>query len=149
MKTSAIDVVIDDPHWRTRGLASRLQDAARAGLAAAKKSGAITIRLTDDKALRALNRQFRGKDKPTNVLSFPADEAGYLGDIAIAYGVAAAEAKREKKRLIDHAAHLALHGTLHLLGYDHETDREAEAMEALEVKLLARLGIADPYAGRD
>ncbi len=149
MKTSAIEIVIDDAHWRKRGLAVRLEEAARAGLAGARKSGVITIRLTDDKALRALNRQFRGKNKSTNVLSFPADEAGYLGDIAIAYGVAAAEAKREKKRLIDHAAHLALHGTLHLLGYDHETDREALVMEALEVKLLARLGIADPYAGSE
>jgi len=106
----------------------------------------MTILLTNNIKLRALNATFRGKDKPTNVLAFPDGTPGYLGDIAIAHGVAAAEAKREKKRLIDHAAHLAIHGTLHLLGYDHETAREAKVMETLETRLLAELGIADPYA---
>ncbi len=110
------------------------------------RSPGMTVLLTNDARLRDLNRQFRGKNKPTNVLSFPSDEPGYLGDIAIAYGVTAAEAKKDKKTLSDHAAHLALHGTLHLLGYDHETDREAGIMEALETRLLSKLGIADPYA---
>jgi probable rRNA maturation factor len=115
----------------------RSQPVARPGM---------TILLTNNIKLHALNAQFRGKNKPTNVLAFPAETPGYLGDIAIAYGVAAAEAKREKKRLIDHAAHLTIHGTLHLLGYDHETAREAKVMETLETRLLAQLGIADPYA---
>jgi probable rRNA maturation factor len=109
-------------------------------------SPGMTILFTDDGHLRALNAQFRGKDKPTNVLAFRAGTPGYLGDIAIAYGRAAAEARREKKRLIDHAAHLVLHGTLHLLGYDHHTAREAKVMETLETRVLAELGIADPYA---
>jgi probable rRNA maturation factor len=106
----------------------------------------MTILLTGAERLRVLNAQFRAKDKPTNVLAFPSDTPGYLGDIAIAHGVAAAEAKRKKKRLTDHAAHLAIHGTLHLLGYDHVRVREAKTMEGLETRLLAKLGIADPYA---
>ena len=95
-----------------------------------------------------LNRDFRGKDKPTNVLSFPApaNPEGHLGDIAIAYGVTAREAETAGKSLADHATHLAVHGVLHLLGYDHETDAEAEVMEPLEDAILAELGIADPYA---
>jgi probable rRNA maturation factor len=109
-------------------------------------SPGMTILFTNDAHIRALNAEFRGKGKPTNVLAFPSDTPGYLGDIAIAYGVAAAEARLRKKRLIDHAAHLTIHGTLHLLGYDHATAREAKAMEALEIRLLAKLGIADPYA---
>jgi probable rRNA maturation factor len=109
-------------------------------------SPGMTILFSNDARVRSLNATFRGKDKPTNVLSFPSDTPGYLGDIAIAHGVAAAEAKRGKKRLIDHAAHLTIHGILHLLGYDHAAAREAKAMEALETGLLARLGIADPHA---
>ncbi|HEY1631137.1 MAG TPA: rRNA maturation RNase YbeY [Rhizomicrobium sp.] len=138
-----IKLVVADENWKQRGLCARLTRAA--GLGLGRRKGDVTILLTTSRKLRALNHQFRGKDKPTNVLSFPGDEKGYLGDIAIAYGVARAEARREKRPLIDHAAHLALHGTLHLLGYDHETDREAEVMEALETKLLARMGVADPY----
>jgi probable rRNA maturation factor len=141
-----IRLVVDDPHWKIRGLGVRLAKAATLGLG--RRRGDVTILLTTSRKLRALNHQFRGKDKSTNVLSFAADEPGYLGDVAIAYGVAAAEARREKKPLIDHATHLALHGTLHLLGYDHETAREAEVMETLETRLLARLGIADPYGSR-
>ena len=106
----------------------------------------MTILLTSDATVRSLNVQFRGKDKATDVLAFPACEPGYLGDVAIAYGVAAAEARGARKRLIDHVTHLALHGTLHLLGYDHSRAREARIMEALETALLARLNIADPHA---
>jgi len=138
-----IKLVVEDEKWKQRGLSARLMRAAELGLG--RRKGDVTILLTTSRKLRALNHRFRGKDKATNVLSFPAGEKAYLGDIAIAYGVAATEARREKKPLIDHAAHLALHGTLHLLGYDHETDHEAELMEALETKLLARMGIADPY----
>jgi len=112
----------------------------------ASRSPGMTILLTSDARLRELNATFRGQDKPTNVLAFPAGEPGYLGDIAIAHGVAAKEAKAARKRLIDHAAHLVVHGALHLLGYDHVRVREAKVMEALETSLLANLGIADPYA---
>ena len=111
-------------------------------------AGALTILLADDAALRRLNREFRGKDKPTNVLSFPAapNPEGHLGDIAIAYGVTAREAAEGGKSFADHATHLAVHGVLHLLGYDHETEAEAAIMEPLETAILAELGIADPYA---
>ena len=141
-----IKLVVEDSHWKIRGLGARLVKAASLGLG--RRKADLTILLASSRKLRALNHRFRGKDRPTNVLSFPAIAPGYLGDIAIAYGVAAAEARREKKPLIDHASHLALHGTLHLLGYDHETAREAEVMETLETRLLARLGIADPYGSR-
>jgi probable rRNA maturation factor len=141
-----VRIVVEDARWKVRGLKARLEQAVRLGLG--RRKGELTILLTDSRKLRALNARFRGKDKATNVLSFPAEEPGYLGDIAIAYGVAASQARREKKTLIDHASHLALHGALHLLGYDHQTVREAGKMEALETKLLARLGIADPYGSR-
>jgi probable rRNA maturation factor len=119
----------------------------------------ISVKFTGDEEVRSLNASFRGKDKPTNVLSFPmldadllgalATAAGgevLLGDIVLAHGVCAAEAEAKGVASADHAAHLVVHGTLHLLGYDHETgEAEAEAMEALERKALAVLGVADPY----
>jgi probable rRNA maturation factor len=143
---SGITLLIQDSKWRThRGLQTRLKSAAEAARKAAKLKGGFTILLTDDKALRTLNRDFRGKDKPTNVLSFPS-EGPYSGDIAIAYGVTAAEARAAGKRVTDHAIHLAVHGVLHLAGYDHEAPADAKVMEPLEMKILARLGIADPYA---
>jgi probable rRNA maturation factor len=143
---SGITLLVEDPKWRShRGLQARLKNAAEAARKAAKLKGGFTIVLTGDKALRALNRDFRGKDKPTNVLSFPS-EGSYRGDIAIAYGVTAAEAKAAGKRVTDHAIHLAVHGVLHLAGFDHERPKDAKVMESLEVKILARLGIADPYA---
>jgi len=101
--------------------------------------------LADDRKLQALNRDFRGKDKPTNVLSFPGLE-GHGGDIAIAYGVTAKEAKAAAKNFADHASHLVVHGVLHLAGYDHERPKDARVMEPLEARILKRLGIADPYA---
>jgi probable rRNA maturation factor len=143
---SGITLLIEDSKWRShRGLQARLKSAALAAAKAAKLKGGFTILLANDKRLRALNRDFRGKDKPTNVLSFPA-EGAYRGDIAIAYGVTAAEAKAAGKSFADHAVHLAVHGVLHLAGYDHEVPKDAKLMELLEVKILARLGIADPYA---
>ena len=98
-----------------------------------------------DRKLRALNHEFRGKEKPTNVLSFPG-LGGYAGDIALAYGVTRKEAKAAGKSLAAHATHLVVHGVLHLAGHDHEKPKEARAMESLEVKILGRLGIDDPYA---
>ncbi|MGO4706529.1 rRNA maturation RNase YbeY [Microvirga sp. 2MCAF38] len=140
---------------------SRLPDAealaARAGEAAAAVADEeaedfeISLLLTDDARIQELNRDFRGKDKPTNVLSFPAPEPPqhfgprHLGDIALAYETLVREAEAEAKPLAHHYAHLIVHGVLHLLGYDHEVEEDAEIMEALEVKALATLGIDDPY----
>jgi probable rRNA maturation factor len=109
--------------------------------------------LTHDRAIGGLNRRWRGQHKPTNVLSFPAPAlrrgaARHLGDIVIAYETTAKEARAEGKPFDHHLAHLALHGFLHLLGYDHESNRQAEAMERRERLILARLGVPDPYAAR-
>jgi probable rRNA maturation factor len=108
----------------------------------------LVILLADDAAIHDLNARFRGQDKPTNVLSFPAPEnpEGHLGDIALAYGVCAREAAEQGKRLAHHLQHLVAHGVLHLLGYDHMNDDEAREMEGLESIVLAGLGVADPYA---
>jgi probable rRNA maturation factor len=143
---SGITMVVEDQGWRShRGLQTRLKTAAEATRKCAKLRGDVTILLTSDRRLRGLNRDFRGKDTPTNVLSFPA-AGDYRGDIAIAYGVTAKQAKAAGKRFADHAVHLAVHGVLHLAGYDHERPKDAKVMEPLEVKILKRLGIADPYA---
>jgi probable rRNA maturation factor len=123
-----------------------VETAAKAALGAVE--GDIVVLLTDDEAVRDLNARFRDKDKPTNVLSFPAPEsaAPHLGDIVLAYGVCAAEAEAQGKTLADHLSHLVVHGVLHLLGRDHEDDAEAEEMEAEEREILAQIGVADPYA---
>ena len=119
----------------------------------------LAVMLTDDAGIRTLNNNWRGIDKPTNVLSFPAlqpegpvgpdDAPRMLGDIAIAYETTRKEADDEHKPFDHHLSHLAVHGFLHLIGYDHENDADAEAMEALEVNILAQLGIPNPYADRD
>jgi probable rRNA maturation factor len=119
----------------------------------------IAVMLTDDSGIRTLNSNWRGVDEPTNVLSFPAlqpdggrredDAPRMLGDIAIAYQTMRREADDEQKPFDHHLSHLAVHGFLHLIGYDHETDDDAEAMETLEQEILAQLGIADPYADRE
>jgi probable rRNA maturation factor len=119
----------------------------------------LAVMLTDDAGIRILNSNWRGIDKPTNVLSFPAlpptggggpdDAPRMLGDIAIAYQTTRAEADDEQKPFDHHLSHLAVHGFLHLIGYDHEKDDDAEAMETLETAILAQLGIPDPYADRD
>jgi probable rRNA maturation factor len=148
---SGIIVLVEDPGWRrTRGLNARLTKAARAALRAAgfKGKSALTLLLGSDLKLQQLNREFRGRNKPTNVLSFPAanNRDGYRGDIALAYGVTRREARDAGKAFADHASHLVVHGVLHLAGYDHERPGEAQIMEPLEVKILKRLGIDDPYA---
>jgi len=143
---SGITLLVEDPKWRShRGLLARLTKAAEAARRSARLKGNFTILLADDRKLQALNRDFRGKDKPTNVLSFPGLE-GHGGDIAIAYGVTAKEAKAAAKNFADHASHLVVHGVLHLAGYDHERPKDARVMEPLEARILKRLGIADPYA---
>jgi len=119
----------------------------------------LAVMLTDDSGIRTLNSNWRGIDKPTNVLSFPAlpptgpvgpdDAPRMLGDIAIAYQTTRSEADDEQKPFDHHLSHLAVHGFLHLIGYDHENDAEAEAMEALETEILAQLGIPDPYTDRE
>lgn len=150
MTAKGILVVVDDPGWRKyRGLVPRLTRAAAAAAKAAGFHGAtsLTLLLSNNRRLKALNRDFRGRDKPTNVLSFPAapNPDKYRGDIALALGVTRAEAKASNKRFADHATHLVVHGVLHLAGHDHIRARDAKRMEALEVKILDRLGIADPY----
>jgi probable rRNA maturation factor len=142
----AIAIRTDEPKWKTEADAAPLvRRAAVLALAEAKTQGGVTLLLTSDAHAAALNAQFRGKNHATNVLSFPSDEPGYLGDVAIAYGVVAKEARGQGKTLAAHAAHLAVHGVLHLLGHDHVQDKDAAKMEALEARILARLGIADPY----
>ncbi len=124
---------------------------AAANLALAERAeggSSVTILLTDDAEVRQLNKDFRRQDKPTNVLSFPAADTaiGHLGDLALAFETCAREADEQGKPLANHLAHLVIHGVLHLSGWDHEADADAEAMEGLERELLARLGVPDPYA---
>jgi probable rRNA maturation factor len=148
----AIEVIIEDPRWRAEPDALALMKrAGKLALARGAKAPparpALTLLLTDAARLRALNAQFRGQDKPTNVLSFPAaDETGYLGDVAIAFDVVRAEAEAQRKDFAAHGAHLCAHGVLHLLAYDHENEEQAVVMESLETAILAALGLPDPYA---
>jgi probable rRNA maturation factor len=152
----------------SRSLAALAEGAVRAAVGASRHHALIdsplslevSVKFTVDEEVRALNATYRGKDKPTNVLSFPMMEADLLasitdvdggevllGDIVLAHGVCAREAEAKAIPAEDHAAHLVVHGTLHLLGYDHEQGtQEAEAMEQVEREALAGLGIADPYA---
>jgi probable rRNA maturation factor len=171
----AIEVLIDSPLWNAQPNAETMLRRAVEEAAAALSTygGELAIVLTDDSAIRQLNRQWRGIDAPTNVLSFPArpnpsaplageGRAGsraptgkgslaplLLGDVVIAYETAAREATDEGKVFAHHLAHLAVHGFLHLLGYDHAADPEADAMEKLETAILARLGMPDPYRLRE
>lgn len=153
----AVEVVRRAGAWPKGGLDAMLTRAAQAAFAAAgKPSGApaeAAIVLTDDAEIRALNGRWRGQDKATNVLSFPLDEdapeegALALGDVVLAFETIAGEAKERGLSIEAHAVHLAVHGVLHLLGYDHETDADATTMETLESRVLTGLGLADPYAG--
>jgi probable rRNA maturation factor len=127
---------------------------AAANQAAGPAQGAVTVVIDDDARIRELNKLWRGLDKPTNVLSFPSPDTQpgperTLGDIAISYETAAREAAAEDKSFADHMAHLSVHGFLHLLGYDHESDDDAEEMEGLERIILARIGVSDPYVAHE
>jgi probable rRNA maturation factor len=142
-------VVVLDAAWRKAlpGVERLVRKAARAAIGAKRKS--LTVALADDRRMQALNKRDRRKDKPTNVLSYPSGEKKFLGDVVLARQTVWREAKEQKKTPADHLVHLVVHGTLHLLGHDHETgDEDAEHMEALERRILKRLGIADPYLVR-
>ena len=151
-KAPSISLVIDEPRWRDNAaIVPLMRKAIRRAMA--EEAGAaseVTVLLTGDRRLRELNAYFRGKDKATNVLSFSPvrEHASYLGDIALAFGVVSKEARSQRKNMPEHAAHLAIHGVLHLLGYDHEKANDAKRMEALEIALLEHLGIANPYLPR-
>lgn len=146
----SIDIVVEGAAWKTLPSATRirLKKAALRTLEREKAKGHFTLLLTSDARVKAMNALFRGKNKPTNVLSFPAEENRdrYLGDVAIAYGVVRGEAKEVGKHFADHLIHLAVHGVLHLLGHDHMKPKEAARMEGLEREILAEFGISDPYA---
>ena len=150
--TRRLEFVREHEHWTAvTGLPDRAEAVVAAALArrGAARAGAAVVLLSDDATVRALNARFRGQDRPTNVLSFPAPHReGYPGDVALAFETCAAEAVRDGKTLEDHAVHLVLHGVLHLNGMDHIKEDEAEAMEALEREALAAAGIADPYLVR-
>lgn len=148
MIPGTIEVEIEADAW-TAALPEAETVVRRAATAAlGTVAGDVVVLLTDDGAVRDLNARFRDKDRPTNVLSFPAPETAepHLGDIVLAYGVCADEAAAQGKSLADHLSHLVVHGVLHLLGRDHEDDAEAEEMEAEEREILAGIGVADPYA---
>lgn len=146
-----IEAVIEDEGWRDAlPGAQNLAEACERAVAAVEPrlSGELALLLCDDAAISALNAQYRGKDKPTNVLSFPSGGAdGFLGDIALARETCAREASEKNIAMRDHAAHLIIHAMLHLIGYDHETDEDADVMERRETQILAAMGVADPYGG--
>ena len=146
-----IEVEIEANDWAdaltdVEAIVTRAAEAAQGDV-----EGDLVVLLTDDAAVQDLNLRFRGKDRPTNVLSFPGGDmpmpgqAAHLGDIVLAFGVCRDEAQTQAKTLANHLTHLVIHGVLHVLGHDHEDEAEAEAMEAKERSLLASLGVADPY----
>jgi probable rRNA maturation factor len=154
-----VDVLAESPQWDvepdTEEIVRRAIVQAAAIEGSADPAAEVSVLLCDDAVIAALNARWRGRDEPTNVLSFPAPPAGdpaapaHLGDIAIACETVIREAHDQDLPVAQHLAHLAVHGFLHLLGYDHVTDGEAEHMERLEREILASLGIPDPYACRD
>jgi probable rRNA maturation factor len=157
MSAPHLEIIVEAPAWNAlRGVKPALRRAISAAAAPMQlEESELAIVLTDDAAVRKLNRRWRGSDKATNVLSFPAhglvppgSGPRPLGDVVIAYETMAREAQEQGLPLTHHLTHLAVHGFLHLLGYDHESDTEAETMEQLERDILARLDVPDPYATR-
>lgn len=163
-----VETVIEDARWEGFGLPALAERAGRVALASLGLEAAgfaIVVMGCDDARIAVLNGDFRGKPAPTNVLSWPSEERGAefageapalpepgsedepepLGDIAIAWETCACEAAEQGKSMADHVTHLLVHGVLHLLGYDHVEDEDAALMEALEVRILASLGVSDPY----
>jgi probable rRNA maturation factor len=151
--SATIEIAVESPRWDALPAA---EDVVRRAIEAAlnncgQPDAEVSIALGDDAQIRELNRHWRGKDVATNVLSFPApgmqpDEARFLGDIILAFETIEREAAEEARPLAHHVAHLAVHGTLHLLGYDHENDSDADVMERRERDILARIAVPDPYA---
>lgn len=163
-----VETVIEDARWEAFGLealAERAATGALAGVGLTVDGFSVSVMGCDDARIAVLNADFRGKPQPTNVLSWPSEERGAefvgevpdlpepgdaddpesLGDIAIAWETCAREAAEQDKLMVDHVTHLLVHGVLHLLGYDHVEDEDAALMEALEVRILASLGVSDPY----
>ncbi len=141
------DLIVEDENWRTCGdLDAICRQAFAAATAQQPAEGVIAVLLTNGDALQTLNAQFRGKDKPTDILSFAADEMArpQIGDLALAHGVAAKDAAARNIPLADHLMHLLIHGYLHVLGHDHEDAAEAAEMEGLEINALASLGLSNP-----
>jgi probable rRNA maturation factor len=159
----AVAITVPCRRWRAALPAAKAQaeTAARAALARVYRAGVprcgveLSLVLGDDRLVRGLNRRWRGQDKPTNVLSFATGEGAsgdaplLLGDVVLAFETVASEAASQGKPLADHMAHLVTHGVLHLAGWDHEAAAEARRMEALERRILAGLGVPDPYGPRD
>lgn len=149
------DIVIESEFWAAEPRAEATVAAAISSAAKflkdrhSTRGGEVSILLSDDSAVRDINRQFRGLDKPTNVLSFPAADTpatqGHLGDIVIAYETLRRECEAEDRQFLHHLAHLTVHGFLHLIGYDHETDAQADEMEALESRIMMSMDMPDPW----
>lgn len=152
-----IDIQKQSPLWDAQPLAGQtVRDAIVAAASTLSTAGdEVSIVLTDDSAIAKLNRDWRGIDKPTNVLSFPASGQKavggmrLLGDIVIAYETLERECEDENRLFLHHLTHLTVHGFLHLIGYDHQTDAQAEEMEGLESRIMTRLNMPDPYSTRD
>ena len=153
----SIDIQIQSPLWDVQPLAAQtVRDAiAAAATTLSTADNEVSILLTDDKTIRLLNREWRGIDKPTNVLSFPAATTKasvrmpLFGDIVIAYETLKRECDDEDRIFLHHLAHLTVHGFLHLIGYDHQVEAQAEEMEGLESKIMTRMQMPDPHLARD
>ncbi len=144
-----LDLRVDDPSWSeaSANLEQILQTALNAAFTVGGIEGEVNLLLTDDATMRTLNRDWRSKDIPTDVLSFPATEQDlpFLGDIAFGFGICSRDAKEKQIEMDQHLSHLVIHGYLHLIGHDHVHENDAEKMETLEARALASLGWPDPY----